>query len=176
MRTAGHGGSAHRRLPRPGGPAVRLAGVIILLALAALGSAARGITHLSTAGMLVAGADPVTFIGGAAFVTAACLVLAGVLALLIRRRRRPEDDVTRALEPVGPWWVRALVTLAALALITLPVAALVMGAAGPRGRRRDHLDASGPAAHGAVPGGQVQPASARRRPAAGGAGRPGRHQ
>jgi len=59
-----------------------------------------------------------------------------VLALLIRRRRRPEDDVTRALEPVGPWWVRALVTLAALALIALPVAALVMALRGRHGGPR----------------------------------------
>ncbi len=67
---------------------MRLAVAVLLLVLAALGSTARGVTHLSTAGMLAAGTDPVTFIAGAAFVAAACLVLACVLALLIRRRRR----------------------------------------------------------------------------------------
>jgi hypothetical protein len=87
MRAAGRGGSAHRWLQRPGGPAVRLAGAMILLVLAALGSAARGVTHLSTTGMLAVGADPVTFLAGVAFVAAACLVLAGVLALLVRRGR-----------------------------------------------------------------------------------------
>lgn len=136
MGAAGRGGSAHRRLHRPGGPTVRLAGVVLLLVLAALGSAARGATHLSTAGMLAADTDPVTFIAGAAFVVAACLVLAGVLALLVRRRRRcPEDEFARVLEPVGPWWVRALVTLAVLALIALPVAALVVALRGRHGQR-----------------------------------------
>ena len=136
MSTAGRGGSADRRLPRPGGTAVRLTGAVILLVLAALGSAARGVTHLSTTGMLAAGADPVTFIAGAAFVAAACLVLAGVLVLLIRRRRhRPDDGFARTLEPVAPWWVRALVTLAALVLIALPVAAIVVMLRGRHGQR-----------------------------------------
>ena len=136
MSTAGRGGSADRQLPRPGGTAVRLAGAVILLVLAALGSAARGVTHLSTTGMLAAGADPVTFIAGAAFVAAACLVLAGVLVLLIsRRRRRRDDGFARTLEPVAPWWVRALVTLAALVLIALPVAAIVVMLRGRHGQR-----------------------------------------
>ena len=134
MRAAGGGGSADRRQYRPGGPALRLAGAVILLALAALGSGAREVTRLSTAGMLAASADPATFIAGAALAAAACLVLAGVLVLLIgRRRRRPEDEFARAPEPVGPWWVRALVTLAALALIALPIAALVAALRGRRG-------------------------------------------
>ena len=136
MSAAGRGGSADRRLPRPGGPAVRLAVAVLLLVLAALGSTARGVTHLSTAGMLAAGTDPVTFIAGAAFVAAACLVLACVLALLIRRRRRrPDDGFARVSEPVAPWWVRALITLAALALIALPVAAIVVALRGRRGQR-----------------------------------------
>jgi Domain of unknown function (DUF4129) len=136
MRAVVRGESAHRWPHRPGGPAVRLAAAVILLVLAALGSTARGVTHLSTAGMLAAGPDPVTFIAGAAFVVAACLVLAGVLALLVRRRRRrPDDGFARVPEPVGPWWVRALVTLAALALITLPVAAIVVALRGRRGQR-----------------------------------------
>ncbi|HEY7360247.1 MAG TPA: hypothetical protein VH642_05510, partial [Streptosporangiaceae bacterium] len=113
---------------------MRLAGAVILLVLAALGSAARGVTRLSTTGMLAGGAEPASFIAGTVFVAAACLVLAGVLVLLIgRRRRRPEDEFARAPEPVGPWWVRALVTLAALALIALPIAALVMTLRGRRG-------------------------------------------
>ena len=136
MSAAGRGGSAHRWLQRPGGPLVRLAAALILLVLAALGSAARGVTHLSTTGMLASVADPVTFIAGAAFVVAACLVLAAVLALLVtRRRRRPDDGFARVLEPVAPWWVRALVTLAALALIALPVAAIVVALRGRRGQR-----------------------------------------
>jgi len=136
MRAAARGDPAYRWLPRPGGAAVRLAGVMILLILAALGTAARGVTRLSTTGMLAVGADPVTFIAGAGFVAAACLVLACVLALLVRRRRRrPDDEFARGLEPVAPWWVRALVTLAALALIALPVAAIVVALRGRRGQR-----------------------------------------
>jgi hypothetical protein len=119
---------------------VRLAGAVILLVLAALGSAARGVTRLSTTGMLAGGAEPATFIAGAAFVAAACLILAGVLVLLIgRRRRRPEDEFARVLEPVGPWWVRALVMLAALALIALPVAALVVASRGRHSGQRAPL-------------------------------------
>jgi predicted outer membrane lipoprotein len=137
MRAAGRGGSADRRLHKPGGPALRLAGAVILLVLAALGSAARGVTRFSTTGMLAGGAEPASFIAGTVFVAAACLVLAGVLVLLIgRRRRRPEDEFARVLEPVGPWWVRALVMLAALALIALPVAALVVASRGRRGGQR----------------------------------------
>jgi hypothetical protein len=135
MRAAGHGGSAHRWPHRPGGPAVRLAGAVILLVLAALGTAARGVTRLSTTGMLAVGADPVTFIAGVAFVAAACLVLAAVLALLVRRRRRPEDGFAGIREPTAPWWVRALATLAALALIALPVAAIVLALRGRHGQR-----------------------------------------
>ena len=138
MRAAGRGGVADRRLRRPGGPAVRLAGVVLLLVLAALGCAARGITHLSTTGTLAAGTGSVPFIVGVIAVAAACLVLAGLLVLLSgRRRRRPQDEFAPVLEPVGPWWARVLVLLAALALIALPVAAVVAtlrGSARPAGR------------------------------------------
>jgi Domain of unknown function (DUF4129) len=126
MSAAGREGSAHGWRHRPGGPALRVVGAVMLLVLAALGTTARGVTRLSTTGMLAVGADPVTFIAGAAFVVAACLVLAAVLALLVRRRRRPEDELARVMEPVAPWWVRALVTLVVLALIALPVAAIVV--------------------------------------------------
>jgi hypothetical protein len=133
------------RAAAPAGPALRLAGAVILLVLAALGSAARVVTRLSTAGMLAGRTESAAFIAGAAFVAAACLVLAGVLALLIGwRRRRPEDEFARAREPVGPWWVRALVTLAALALIALPVAALVVVLRGRHGNGERTATLSGP--------------------------------
>jgi hypothetical protein len=131
MRAAGRGRSAHGQLHRPAGPAPRLAGAVILLVLAALGTAAREVTRLSTAGMLAARTESAAFIAGAAFVAAAFLVLAGVLVLLIGRRRRPGDEFAIVREQVGPWWMRALVMLASLALIALPVAALVA----LRGRR-----------------------------------------
>jgi Domain of unknown function (DUF4129) len=136
MRAAGHGGVADRRLRRPSGPAVRLAGAVLLLVLAALGCAARGITHLSTTGSLAAGTGSVPFIAGVIVVAAACLVLAGLLVLLSGRRwRRPQDEFVPVLEPVGPWWARVLVLLAALALIALPVAAVVATLRGRRGQR-----------------------------------------
>lgn len=173
MRAAGHGGSAHRWPHRPGSPAVRLAGAVILLVLAALGTAARGVTRLSTAGMLTVGADPVTFIAGVAFVAAACLVLAAVLALLIRRRRRPEDGFAGIREPTAPWWVRALVTLAALALIALPRRGHRVGAprpAWPAGGAAAAAGAGGAAAGG---GGGVPGPGRRRLPARRGSGRAG---
>ncbi len=127
MSAPGREGSAHRWPRRPGGPAVRLAAAVLLLALAALGTAARGITHLSTAGMLVPGSDSVPFITGVAAVVLACLALAGLLALLAsRRRRRPEDELARGAEPLPPWWARLIAVLAALALIALPIAAVVV--------------------------------------------------
>ena len=126
MSAAGREGLTHRRLRRPGGPAVRLAGSVVLLVLAALGCAARGVTHLSTAGMLSANSGSPPFIAGVIAVAVACLILAGLLALVAgRRRRRPKDEFALVVEPVGPWWVRALVLLACLALIALPVAAVV---------------------------------------------------
>ena len=114
---------------------MRLGAAVLLLAAAALGTSARGITHLSTAGMLAAGPGPVAFVAGVAAVAAACLALAGLLALLAsRRRRRPEDEFTGAPQPV-PWWARAIALLAALALIALPIAAIVMLL---HGRRSGH--------------------------------------
>jgi len=124
MRAPGRERLTHRWLRRPGGPAVRLAGSVVLLVLAALGCAARGVTHLSTAGTLTAGSGPAGFSAGVAAVVTACLVLAGLIVLL-SRRRRPRDEFPRVAGPVGPWWARALALLAALALIALPVAAVV---------------------------------------------------
>ncbi|HYB85780.1 MAG TPA: DUF4129 domain-containing protein [Streptosporangiaceae bacterium] len=136
MRAAGHGETADRRPRRPGGPAARLGAAVLLLVVAALGTAARGITHLSTAGTLVASPGSVAFLAGVAAVAAACLALAGLLALLAsRRRRRPEDELTGAPVPV-PWWARAIALLAALALIALPIAAIVVLL---HGRRSGHL-------------------------------------
>jgi len=125
MRVAGHGAVTDRRPRRPGGPAVRLASAVALLVLAALGCAAREVTPLSTAGTLVTGSGPVTFIAGLAAVVAACLLLAALLALLAGQRRRAKDGLNRVTEPVGPWWARALALLAALALFVLPIAAVV---------------------------------------------------
>jgi hypothetical protein len=135
MRAAGRAGTVNRRLRRPDGPAVRLAAAVLLLALAALGTAARGITHLSTAGMLAAGPGSVAFIAGVAAVAVACLALIGLLVLLAsRRRRRPGDESSRDPEPV-PWWARAIALLAALALIALPITAIVVLL---HGRRSGH--------------------------------------
>jgi Domain of unknown function (DUF4129) len=112
------GGSAQGWPRRPRGPVVRLAIAAALLVIAALGTAARGVTHLSTAGMLVPSSDSVPFITGVAAVALACLALAGLLALLAsRRRRRPEDGLTRGSEPPPQWWAR---------LIALPIAAVVV--------------------------------------------------
>jgi hypothetical protein len=64
MRAAGRTDLTHGWLRRPSGPAVRLAGSVGLLALAALGCAARGVTHLSRAGTLAADSGSVPFIVG----------------------------------------------------------------------------------------------------------------
>jgi Domain of unknown function (DUF4129) len=133
MRAAGQGIPRERRRG-PGGPPVRLAVAAGLLVLAALGVAARRVTHLSTVGMLAAGVQPVTVTAGLFVIFASCLVLAGVLFLLIRRRRRPEDDPEAAQLPV-PWWARAIAFFAALALLALPVAALVALARRQHGAR-----------------------------------------
>ena len=136
MRAAGHGSFPSRRLRWPGGPAARLAAAAGLLVLAALGSAARQVTHLSTAGMLAAGSQPVTVIAGVVIIACGCLILAGVLVLLLKgqRRRHPEDE-REVPQPIAPWWARAIALLAALALLALPVAAIVMLARSRRGAR-----------------------------------------
>jgi hypothetical protein len=141
MRAAGGSGFARRWRGGLGGPVARLAAAVVLLVLAALGSAARVVTHLSTAGMLVAAARPVTAIAGVAAVAAGCLVLAGVLVMLARRRRRrrPGNESSGVAERVGPWWARALALLAALALLTLLVSALVVTFRGRHSGRRPGL-------------------------------------
>jgi uncharacterized protein DUF4129 len=133
MRAAGRGGFP-RGWPRgPGGPVARLAAAVMLLVLAALGSAAREVSHLSTAGML-ASARPVTVVAGVIVVAAGCLVLAGVLIMLARRRRRRrQDEFAGVAERVGPWWARALALLAGLALFALPIAAVVVAVRGRHG-------------------------------------------
>jgi Domain of unknown function (DUF4129) len=142
MRAAGRDGIPRGWLGVPGGRVARLATAVVLLVLAVLGSAAREVTHLSTAGMLAA-ARPVTAIAGVAVVTAGCLVLAGVLVMLTRRRRRRrKGEFSGAAERVGPWWARALALLTALALLALLATALVMTF---RGRHSGRLPGLAPA-------------------------------
>ncbi|HUZ38545.1 MAG TPA: DUF4129 domain-containing protein [Streptosporangiaceae bacterium] len=130
MRAAGRGG-----FPR-GGPVARLAAVVGLLMLAALGSAAREVAHLSTGGMLTA-ARPVTVVAGVIVVAAGCLVLAGVLVMLARRRQRHREDESAGVpERVGPWWARALALIAALGLFAFPIAAVIVMVRGLHGVRR----------------------------------------
>ena len=137
MRAAGGSGFPRRPLRRPGAPVARLAAAVTLLVVAVLGSAARGVTRLSTAGVLAAASQPVTTVVGVIVVAAACLVLAGVLVLLARRRRRRREDEFSAVSgPAGPWWARVLAMLAALALLALPVAAVVVAVRGRHGGRR----------------------------------------
>lgn len=106
MGTAGRSGVPRRPLRRPGAPVARLAVAVALLMAAALGAAARGVTHLSTAGMLAAASQPMTTIVGVIVVAAACLILAGVLVVLARGRRR-EDEFSAVSGPAGPGWARA---------------------------------------------------------------------
>ena len=144
MRAAGGSGFPRRPLRRPGAPVARLAAAVTLLVVAVLGSAARGVTRLSTAGVLAAASQPVTTVVGVIVVAAACLVLAGVLVLLARRRRRRREDEFSAVSgPAGPWWARVLALRAAPALLALPVAA---GSGGGRGE-------CGVRCHGRRPGG-----------------------
>jgi Domain of unknown function (DUF4129) len=140
MRAAGGSGLARRWRGGPGRRVARFAAAVVLLVLAALGSAAREVTHLSTAGMLAGAARPVTAIAGVAAVAAGCLVLAGVLVMLARqRRRRHKEGFSDVAEPIGPWWVRALALLAALALLGLLATAVAVTFRGRHGGRRPGL-------------------------------------
>jgi hypothetical protein len=132
MRATGQGGIRHGWRRGPSGPLVRLAAAVVLLVLAALGSVARGVTHLSAVGMLAGPVRPVTVIAGVA-AAAGCLVLAGVLVMQASRERRKE--VSGIPEP-APWWARALSVLAVLALFALAIAVVLVTFTGRhRGRQ-----------------------------------------
>jgi Domain of unknown function (DUF4129) len=138
MRAAGHRRLPYRRPRGPGGPLARLAVAAGLLVLAALGAAARRVTHLSTVGVLASAVQPVAVTAGLVAVIAGCLVLVGLIVLLVRRRRPAEDEPEADQVPI-PWWARVIALLALLALLALPIAALVTLA------RKRHGGQPGPA-------------------------------
>jgi hypothetical protein len=118
-----------------------------LLVLAAAGTRAREVTHLSTIGLLGAAAGPLQTVVGAVLVAAGCLVLAGVVVLARRRRERDDEDMPT--ESQGRWWARAVGFLAALALAALPVAAVVEGIRHPGTAWLPEVALAAPHLHGA---------------------------
>ena len=114
----------------------RLAAALLLLVLAAAGARAREVSRLSARGLLGAGGGLVSTAFGVALVAAAALVLAGLVAALVRRARRRDDDLVPIIERPGTWWQRALALLAALALAGLLLAAVLAAVRAGRASQR----------------------------------------
>lgn len=126
MRATGRGSIRRGWRRGPAGPAVRLAAVVLLLGLAALGSVARGVTRLSAVGMLAGPVRPVTVIAGVA-AAAGCLVLA-VMLILQASRERPSGKSSRIPEP--PLWARVFTVFMVLALFASGTAVVLVAFTG----------------------------------------------
>lgn len=128
------------RVTPPMSPNLRRgASVAALLAVAAIGLRARA--SLPSVGSPGAAAAVrhgfLVFFGAVEGVAGlACLVLLVLIFRSRRRKSRPEDDPRFEQDLMIPWWARALAMLAAVALVTVPVALLILSA---RGHRRSTL-------------------------------------
>jgi Domain of unknown function (DUF4129) len=112
-----------RRSDRSGaGTPRRMAMVVALLVVAALGSTAREGTRLSTTGILNGRAAPVTVAFGISVIAAACLALAAMTMMLARRRA---SKFTKAGGPAAARWQRTLAFAAALVVLASLVIGLV---------------------------------------------------
>lgn len=145
-----------RRTDRSGlGALRRVAMVVALLVLAALGSAARQGTRFSATGMLNDRAAPVTVAFGIGLVAAACLALAVMTMTLARLRQ--SGKFTWAAQPATASWQRTLVflaTLVVIAVLAIALAKVLGGAHGiPKAHRIPKVPAQGrPRGRRAAPG------------------------
>ncbi|HEV2373610.1 MAG TPA: DUF4129 domain-containing protein [Streptosporangiaceae bacterium] len=106
----------------------RLAAVLVLLVVAALGERARAVTHLSSTGLLDP-SKPVMFVFAVALVVLAVLVLGTLFVVLYRLVTQAGPAGTGgARTPAAPvrWWVRLLMALGAVTLVLLPAAIVVI--------------------------------------------------
>lgn len=115
--------------------AARLAGTVALLVLAAAAARAREHTRLSISRSIATGASTLIDIAVLFLAGAAAVILAGLVVMLGRRKRRRDDGFIREPQPAGTWWQRAVALLAVVALIALLASAVIAVIHGSQGGR-----------------------------------------